>query len=62
MKTIDSTRFGSDWFPLSDVTGVALRSRRKYFESQARTERLFNSPLYSMRRLLNLDGVEEEEL
>ena len=42
-----------DWFPLNNENGVNLRRKQTYREDYARTERRYNSPLYSMRRALN---------
>ena len=47
-----SERF-SKWFPLTSETNINLRSKKKFKEEFARTDRLFNSPLFSMRRELN---------
>ena len=54
-KCAASERFGK-WFPLREEP---VRGRREgtayrvYQEFSARTDRLYNSPLYYMRRLLN---------
>ena len=40
------------WFPLNPV-GRVTRNPLIYQESRAKTNRLFNSPIYHMRRLLN---------
>ena len=49
-----SQRYGDIWFP-ENVQNVnqSLRNKKKYKEFYARTSRLYNSPLYSMRRILN---------
>ena len=44
------------WFPLSEETGHDLRRPLKYKEFHARTDRLYNSPLFAMRRLLNKEN------
>ena len=43
----------ASWFPLNEQQRTT-RNTLKYREEQARTERLRNSPLYTMRRRLNL--------
>ena len=56
-KCASSERF-KGWFP----TRVAVRNTREqmiYEEKYARTHRCYNSPLFSMRRRLNRDMVEE---
>ena len=40
---------------------MSLRSEKTYKEFPARTNRLFNSPLYKMRRTLNEESVVEED-
>ena len=52
-----SERF-KEWFPLSKDVGMSLRNIKKIEEQYARTDRLYRSPLYSMRRALN---KEEED-
>ena len=42
-----------DWFPLNPEPIRATRHRNVYKESFARTKRLYNSPMYAMRRMLN---------
>ena len=55
-KCVDSSRF-SEWFPLRATgrsrSGSRSRGGEKYLEGFARCKRLFNSPLYFMRRRLN---------
>ena len=50
-KCANNPRF-QHWFP-KQVAARELRKRPQYKEFRARTTRLFNSPLYSMRRQLN---------
>ena len=50
-KSTASPRFKA-WFPLHPVER-ATRNPLVYHESFARTKRLYNSPIYHMRRLLN---------
>ena len=40
------------WFPLNEGR-KGTRNRNVYLEKTARTDRLYKSPLYTMRRLLN---------
>ena len=54
----NSERFGS-WFPRNDNVRE-LRRTKTYKEEYARTERLYNSPLYAMRRILNEEDITEE--
>ena len=53
-KLLESDRF-SHLFPLNDYPEdmVNLRSTKIYKEFHARTVRLYNSPLYSIRRRIN---------
>ena len=53
-KLLNSDRF-KGLFPLNNYPHdmANLRSTKKYKEFYARTNRLFNSPLYAMRRKLN---------
>ena len=50
----------SDLFPLSESTR-SLRKNKKFQEEYARTEKLYNSPLFKMRRLLNEICDEERD-
>ena len=50
-KCAASDRF-EDWFPEREG-GRSTRKREKYIEEFARCDRLFNSPIYYMRRRLN---------
>ena len=58
-KTAANPKF-AHWFPLNDNADYDLRRQEKYKISFARHERLRNSPIYFMRRLLN-EMVEMEE-
>lgn len=53
IKTANDHRFQSRWFPLNEGNGHDLRHGKVYKEYFARTERLRNSPIFAMRRLLN---------
>ena len=50
-KCLGSERFRG-WFPLNTIARPS-RSRLPYMEAFARTKRLYNSPIFHMRRLLN---------
>ena len=41
-----------DWFPLN-YNRSSLRNRKTFEEKYAKSDRLYNSPLYTMRRYLN---------
>ena len=43
----------SRWFPLNPEQNYNLRRKQKFKEFHANTERLYRSPLYTMRRSLN---------
>ena len=51
-KTAASGKF-DHWFPLQEKTNYNLRKTQKYVEFHANTDRLYKSPIFSMRRLLN---------
>ena len=51
-KTSNIDRFRQRWFPRKTFTHMNLRKELFYEEKHARTERLYRSPLYSMRRRL----------
>ena len=53
-KLVSSERFGV-LFPEKEAHGMELRKTKTYCEEFARTNRLYNSPIYSMRRFLNED-------
>ena len=55
LKAASSDRF-SHWFPTKSFRHHDLREERIYVEKHARTSRLYNSPLYVMRRRLNEIG------
>ena len=54
-KCLSSPRH-SKWFPLQPVQRPTRRPLT-YMESYARTKRLYNSPVFHMRRLLNQQGA-----
>ena len=55
VKMAASDRFSTKWLPLRNTEddSVTLRKRKKYIEFNAKTNRLYNSPLFKMRRVLN---------
>ena len=53
-KTSKNPRF-ADWFTKKDYENVDLRSKNKFVQPFARTERLRKSPVHYMTRLLNAD-------
>ena len=53
-KAVVSENFGRKWFPRNNSERTAREStRRPYLEKQARTNRMQNSPIQNMVRLLN---------
>ena len=60
-KLVISGRF-KHLFPLNYSQGMNTRNRRKYYEEQARTSRLFQSPLFYFRRLLNKQSEEDGDI
>lgn len=54
-KMSKSERFCRKWLPLKsgEEDGRTLRKEKKYIEFNAKTKRLYDSPLFAMRRLLN---------
>ena len=52
MKAASNPRWES-WFPLHDTYEHDLRKKLKYREDFASKERLWSSPIYAMRRLMN---------
>ena len=53
MKNYENERFKDAWFEERIFTGPDLRNQRILVEKFANTSRLFNSPIYAMRRKLN---------
>ena len=54
-KAVNDCRF-KHWFPLKEEALYDLRDNKKYKETFARTDRLRNSPIHYMRRLLNSEN------
>ena len=52
-KTSRNERYQERWFPRARTTNHNTRKPKKYLEEKARTSRLYNSPIFTMRRLLN---------
>ena len=50
-KTSENLKY-QEWFPLKDSIRN-VRKPRPFLEEKARTERLYRSLIYAMRRLLN---------
>ena len=55
MKKAGSERFNKKWLPLRNTENdeMSLRKHKKYVEFRARTDRLYNSPVFEMRQFLN---------
>ena len=54
MKMSRSVRFSEKWLPQYDTESQRnLRNTKKYIEFQSKTTRLYNSPVFKMRRILN---------
>ena len=51
-KTLDNPRYSERWFPKRQLVRIN-RNTHPYLEEQARGDRLYKSPIYTMRRLLN---------
>ena len=52
-KTLANERFSERWFPTKEFLHIDLRRELYYEEKFARTDRLYNSPLFFFRRRLN---------
>ena len=53
LKAVKNPRFCNEWFPKKPFYHKDLRKEMVFIEKYARTERLYNSPLYYYRRRLN---------
>ena len=53
VKTASNPRFSEKWFPRNENTLHNTRYPKKYKEFNCKTARLYNSPIYHMRRVLN---------
>lgn len=58
-KAVTNPQF-KDWFPLN--TNRAGRHGKKYAELFAKSDRLYKSPLFTMRRLLNETPSNDKKL
>ena len=52
-KNYNNPMFRERWFPAAEDTEHNTRMRKKLREEQSTTDRLYRSPLFTMRRLLN---------
>ena len=57
MKMSASTRFSRKWLPKKECR-ENIRETKRYIEFHARTTRLYRSPIFTMRRLLNSSCIE----
>ena len=55
LKIYKNDRFRKEWIQEKEFVGPHLRKQRIVVEKNAKTSRLYNSPIFSMRRLLNGD-------
>ena len=55
-KTEKNLRYKGKWFPENSRTGRDTRRMEKYAVERARTSRMFNSPIFYMRRVLNQEN------
>ena len=54
-KTVKNERYRDKWFPKHNPRRE-LRQNKTYLEENTRNKRMFNSPIYAMRRILNNDA------
>ena len=54
LKTARNPKFSNAWFPLAQPTQYNTRHKKKYAEIKCRTDRMYKSPMYTMRRILNV--------
>ena len=52
-KTLENPKFSSKWLPLKETHNYDTRKEKKFVEKPARTERLWKTPLFTMRRRAN---------
>ena len=58
VKAAADENFSKKWFPTwENEHEINLRHKKKYIEFGAKTNRLYNSPLHHMRRLLNEEAA-----
>ena len=53
VKAANNEIINHKWFPLNEAALHDTRTRNVYLEEMARTEKLYRSPIFEMRRLLN---------
>ena len=53
VKATKNPKYKKKWFPLKTFTHHDLRNERFYDEKFAKTDRLYISPIYYYRRILN---------
>ena len=53
IKTAANPRFSNKWFPKNDNVRYNVRCPKQYLELPCKSARLYNSPIFHMRRLLN---------
>ena len=61
IKAFKSPVFRARWFPMRRDPGYDLRLPRPVMESKANHDRLMNSPVYRMRKMIN-DKIEAGEV
>ena len=52
-KTAANPRFSDRWFPRNPPSGHHIRNPKIYREEKTKTDRLYSSPLFKLRRILN---------
>ena len=57
MKAASNPRFAKSWFPERQEVGWNIRNRRTIQEVDARSTRLFRSPLAYLKRRINDLGI-----
>lgn len=58
LKTVENPKYTDSWFPLKTPSDHFLRNKKPYEENYARTNRLYNAPIYHYRRRLNELNIE----
>lgn len=53
IKTSTNERFNNRWFPKNHVNNHLTRFQKPYLEEFCRTQQLYKSPIFTMRRILN---------
>ena len=52
-QCLKNPKYSASWFPPSERGRYETRHQKKYVEEKCRTSRLYNSPIFYMRRILN---------